>query len=164
MGCCFSTDEDKDDGTVNASERTPLLDPGQADHISQIQGSRSGPNYSQPNPKGDEQSEFNRILRQTAINVIDVTLTESQNLEAGELQDRATQYSNRLNMLLSGSGKTRSFKPCLPTAVTSPTMVMAGPPPCLADLTLITDLSDKLSMAARDIKIQHKENLVVTWG
>ncbi|BFZ14586.1 hypothetical protein BsWGS_17625 [Bradybaena similaris] len=91
MGCCHSSDESKD-GAASANERTPLLDPNHSDHIQQIQGARSGPHYTQHNQRGDEQSEFSRILRQTAINVIDVTSTETHNLEQGELQDRATQY------------------------------------------------------------------------
>ncbi|BFZ14585.1 hypothetical protein BsWGS_17626 [Bradybaena similaris] len=163
MGCCHSSDESKD-GAASANERTPLLDPNHSDHIQQIQGARSGPHYTQHNQRGDEQSEFSRILRQTAINVIDVTSTETHNLEQGELQDRATQYSNRLNMVLAASGKSHTYKPNLPAVITSPQMTLSAPPVTLSDVHMITSISEKLAMAAKEIKIQHKESLVVAFA
>ncbi|KAK3763547.1 hypothetical protein RRG08_019120 [Elysia crispata] len=164
MGCCFSSEEDKDQDVPHANERTPLLDPSQADHIHQIQGGRASRNSISQNQKGDEQSEFTRILRQTAINVIDVTSSDSQNMEQGEMQDRATQYSNRLNMVLSASGRSRVFQPNLPTGITSPQMTLTAPPVSLSDVQLISSFSEKCSNAACEIKIQHKESLVVTFG
>ncbi|CAG5121346.1 unnamed protein product, partial [Candidula unifasciata] len=148
----------------NADERTPLLDPSHSDHTQQIQGARTGPHHSQRNQRDDEQSEFSRILRQTAINVIDVTSTETHNLEQGELQDRATQYSNRLNMVLAGSRRTLIYKPNLPAVITSPQMTLSAPLVSLADVRMITNISEKLAAAARDIKIQHKESLVVAFA
>ncbi|CAL1545284.1 unnamed protein product [Lymnaea stagnalis] len=163
MGCCFSSDEDKVETNIqNPNERTPLLYPQPGEQ--QNQGGRSGPIYSQQNQTGDEQSEFTRILRQTAINVIDVTSTESHNIEQGDMQDRATQYSNRLNMVLQGSGKSRVYRPNLPTGITSPQMTLAAAPISISDVQLITSVSEKLANAAREIKIQHKESLVVTFG
>uniref|UniRef100_A0A0B6Z577 Ragulator complex protein LAMTOR1 n=1 Tax=Arion vulgaris TaxID=1028688 RepID=A0A0B6Z577_9EUPU len=163
MGCCFSSDENKDIGVPNANERTPLLDPNHSDNTQQIQGVRTGQPYSQQSQK-DEQSEFSRILRQTAINVIDVTSTESQNLEQGEMQDRATQYSNRLNMVLSGSGKSHVYRPNLPTGITSPQMTLSAPPLTLSDIQMITSISEKLASAVKEIRIQHKESLVVAFA
>ncbi|KAH9489038.1 Ragulator complex protein lamtor1 [Bulinus truncatus] len=161
MGCCFSSDEDKDAPT----ERSPLLYPTTGDNGGHAnQGVRPAPSYPPQNPKGDEQSEFTRIIRQTAINVIDVTSPESQNMEQGEMQDRATQYSNRLNMILTASGKSRVFRPNLPIGVTSPQMTLSAAPVSLSDVQLITSVSEKLASAAKDIRIQHKENLVVTFG
>ncbi|GFN81594.1 ragulator complex protein lamtor1 [Plakobranchus ocellatus] len=164
MGCCFSSDEDKDQDVPHTNERTPLLDPSHADQIQNIQGGRVSRNSVSQNHKGDEQSEFSRILRQTAINVIDVTSSESQNMEQGEMQDRATQYSNRLNMVLSASGKSRVFPPHLPTGITSPQMTLSAPPVSLSDVQLISSFSEKCASAAKEIKIQHKESLVVTFG
>ncbi|XP_059151878.1 ragulator complex protein LAMTOR1-like isoform X2 [Physella acuta] len=160
MGCCFSSDEDKD---ITASERAPLLiDPSDRVHTQPVPG-RPDPSYPQT-PTNNETSEFSRILKQTAINVIDVTSNESQNMEQGEMQDRAIQYSNRLNMMLSGSGKTRIYRPNLPNGMTSPQMTLSAAPVSLSDVQLITSCSEKLALAAKDIKIQHKENLVVTFG
>lgn len=164
MGCCYSSEEDKDQDVPHANERTPLLDPSQADHIQQIQGGRASRNSIGPNQKGDEQSEFTRILRQTALNVIDVTSSESQNMEQGEMQDRATQYSNRLNMVLSASGKSRVFQLNMPSSITSPQMTLTAPPVSLSDIQLISNFSEKCSSSAKEIKIQHKESLVVTFG
>ncbi|CAG5135404.1 unnamed protein product [Candidula unifasciata] len=156
MGCCCSTDEDKDLDAPN--ERTPIL---RQDHSSHGDGGQSGLIYSQDNQREDEQSEITRILRQTAINIIDVTSSDSHNLEQGYLQDRTTQYSNRLNMVLSGSGKSFVYQPQLPGAITSPHMILSAPPVSLSDVQMITSFSEKLATAAREIKIQHKENLVV---
>ncbi|BFZ24216.1 hypothetical protein BsWGS_27255 [Bradybaena similaris] len=156
MGCCCSTDEDKDLDAPN--ERTPIL---RQDHSNQGDGGQSGPIYSQASHREDEQSEISRILRQTAINIIDVTSTDSHNLEQGYLQDRTTQYSNRLNMVLSASGKTFSYQPQLPGGITSPHMILSAPPVSLSDVQMITNYSEKLASAAKEIKIQHKENLVV---
>uniref|UniRef100_A0A0B6Z6I7 Ragulator complex protein LAMTOR1 n=1 Tax=Arion vulgaris TaxID=1028688 RepID=A0A0B6Z6I7_9EUPU len=163
MGCCFSSDEDEDSTVHNVNERTPLLDPGHSDRTQQNQSGRPGPIYSQQNQREDEQSEFSRILRQTAINVIDVTSAESSNLEQGELQDRATQYSNRLNMVLSGSGKVHVYRPNLPIGITSPHMTLSAPPVSLSDVHMITSYSEKLANAVKEIKIQHKESLVVAF-
>ncbi|KAI8798601.1 ragulator complex protein LAMTOR1 [Biomphalaria glabrata] len=162
MGCCFSSDEDKDVGVQSANERTPLIPPP-GDISQPSHGGRVGPNYTTPNGKKDDgQSEFTRIIRQTAINVIDVTSPESQNIEQGEMQDRATQYSNRLNMALSG--KSRVYRPNLPLGVTSPQMTLSAAPVSMSDVQLITSVSEKLTSAAKEIKIQHKENLVVNFG
>lgn len=163
MGCCFSSDEDKVETNIqNPNERTPLIYPQQGEP--QYPGGRSGPSYTQPNQTGDEQSEFSRILKKTAKDVIDVTSTESHHIEQGDMQDRATQYSNRLNMVLQGSGKSRVYRPNLPTGITSPQMTLAAAPVSILDVQLITSVSEKLATAAREIKIQHKESLVVTFG
>ncbi|XP_041358004.1 ragulator complex protein LAMTOR1-like [Gigantopelta aegis] len=163
MGCCFSNDDEKDLGVSSPNERTPLLDPARTDHIQPVPGHTHGSPYEQPGKKGDDQSALNRSLHQMARDVVDVT-SDSQPLEQPEYHDRARQYSNRLNMVLSGSGRSRIHRPSLPNGTTVPHQVLSAPPVSLTDVQLITSVTEKVAKAMKDVKVQHREDLVVPFG
>ncbi|XP_076070110.1 ragulator complex protein LAMTOR1-like isoform X1 [Mytilus galloprovincialis] len=196
MGCCFSSEDDKDTLTNEPDETTRLINPVQ-NHSPRsvfsccccygikteepkpafteppqpyhpppiIQTLPSGPS-SEPaivsHPKGDEHSALERILQKTARDVIDVT-NESNLVEQTEYQERTRQYSNRVNMVVGGSSRLKQ-KPNLPNCVTAPQSVLASKPISLHDIQLITNATEKASRCIKEIKVQHKENLVVPFG
>ncbi|XP_050415078.1 ragulator complex protein LAMTOR1 [Patella vulgata] len=161
MGCCFSEEEEPDYGPVNPNERTPLIDPSVSNQQA-INQDRSNSTYQQP-PKGDEQSALNRILHKNAREVIDVT-ADSQILQQSEYHDRQRQYSNRLNMVITNSGRQQAYHVNLPPGVTSAHTVLSAPPVSSADILLIINATEKAAKCIKDIKVQHKEDLVASFG
>ncbi|ELU12803.1 hypothetical protein CAPTEDRAFT_164003 [Capitella teleta] len=159
MGCCFSSDKDEDNrNSPQPDERTQLLsDP--AREGSSIPDGR----YEAPQEKGDEQSALNQILQQTARDVIDVAALESQTLEQNEYVDRARLYSNRLAVACANSPRHHG-QPHLPVGVAAPQMALAAQPITLADIQLITSASQLCSKTVKEIKVRHKEDLVVPFG
>lgn len=109
----------------------------------------------------NEQSALDKILQRTARNVIDVSV-ESNLVEQTEYQERARQYSNRINMVV-GSSRLRQ-KTNLPNSLIAPQSVLAGKPISLNDVQLITNAAEKAAKCIKEIKVQHKENLVVPFG
>ncbi|XP_076468471.1 ragulator complex protein LAMTOR1-like [Babylonia areolata] len=162
MGCCFSSDEDKTTGSQEPHERSPLLDPN-PNVAAPIPGTQPGQAYTQEREKGDEQSAMARILTQNAQAVIDVASNETL-IEQHEYHDRARQYSSRLKMLLANSGKQGMYKLALPNGITTPQSVLAAPPVSPAEIQLICNASEKFSKAVRDVRVQHREDLVVSFG
>ncbi|CAG2254435.1 ragulator complex protein LAMTOR1-like isoform X2 [Mytilus galloprovincialis] len=160
MGCCFSSEDDKDTLTNEPDETTRLINPVQ-NHSPRSVGPSSEPAIVS-HPKGDEHSALERILQKTARDVIDVT-NESNLVEQTEYQERTRQYSNRVNMVVGGSSRLKQ-KPNLPNCVTAPQSVLASKPISLHDIQLITNATEKASRCIKEIKVQHKENLVVPFG
>ncbi|KAK7097066.1 ragulator complex protein LAMTOR1-like [Littorina saxatilis] len=164
MGCCFSSDEDKDTGFPDPDERTRLLDPNHGNAAPPSHNNRSGQQYTQESEKGDEQSAMARILHQNARDVIDVASNETT-IEQHEYHDRARQYNTRLKMVLANSGKQGTYKIAIPNGITAPQSVLAAPPVSPAEIQLICNASEKFSKAMRDgVRIQHREDLVVSFG
>ncbi|ESO89515.1 hypothetical protein LOTGIDRAFT_204335 [Lottia gigantea] len=161
MGCCFSEEEEPDYGPVNPNERTPLINPPSNNQQTSNHERTNSTNQSQQ--KGDEQSALTRILHRNAREVIDVT-ADSQTLQQSEYHDRQRQYSNRLNMVIADSGRQPNYNKPLPQGVTSAHTVLSAPPVSAADVQLITNATDKASKFIKDIKVQHKEDLVASFG
>ncbi|XP_064608267.1 ragulator complex protein LAMTOR1-like [Liolophura sinensis] len=165
MGCCWSNEDDKY-GQSEPDETTGLLrNPVGTTQTRPIIGDGLyNPQAAQVPLKGDEQSALSRILHQTASNVIDVAAIDSQQLEHHDYHDRSRQYSNRINMVLNRTGQPKTYKTSLPNGISAPQSVLAAQPISLADVQLITSAAERASKALKDVKVVHKEELVVPFG
>ncbi|XP_071452536.1 ragulator complex protein LAMTOR1 [Hetaerina americana] len=194
MGCCYSCKEDNNSQSGDVNERTHLLvDP--VSNINTIQRVHSDDFIAQyPNSlpkKSDEQSALNRILQETATNVIDVAALDSHNLEQHEYLERMRQYTQRLGAMganinsrwagnaagagAGGSGTLLapsgmggpSTSPsgrmnlCLLTDIPAPEKVLSEDHPNPEDLAIMSNALEKASKALSDLKVEHRENLVV---
>ncbi|CAG9782409.1 unnamed protein product [Diatraea saccharalis] len=93
MGCCYSIchkENDAQENTIN--ERTHLLE------VPEQQQETPVPVVSASTPprKQDEQSALNRILHETATNVIDVGALGPYALEPGAYSERVRAYTARV--------------------------------------------------------------------
>lgn len=160
MGCCPSCEENKEDDVDNPNR--PLINP-----IGDGSTSGSGIGYhstaERSQQKGDEQSALNRILQETASSVIDVGALDAQPMDQHEYLDRSKHYSTRLSAWCSSTSRHRGLGP-LPAGVAAPLGVLSSQPVTLADVQLITNAAQKVSRSLRDVKVKHKEDLVVPFG
>lgn len=168
MGCCYSCKEDSSSQNGEANERTHLLvDP--VSNNTTIQRVHSDDFVAQyPNSlpkKTDEQSALNRILQETATNVIDVAALGPHNMEQHEYMERMKHYTLKLQavtgMGLGGRWLQSRRPPCLLVDIPVPDKVLASAPISTNDLLLITNACEKATSALADLKVEHREDLVV---
>ncbi|KAK0167636.1 hypothetical protein PV327_005007 [Microctonus hyperodae] len=162
MGCCcslFNKDNGLQSGEVN--ERTHLLvDPvSNNTNIPRVHSDDYVNQYASSIPKKtDEQSALNRILHETAANVIDVGALDSHNLEQHEYMDRSRAYSKKIE---SGEVKVPQSVSCLLNDIPVPEKTLAADPIALEDEELIKGMLKKAVAALNDVRVEHKEDLVV---
>ncbi|KMQ89505.1 ragulator complex protein lamtor1-like protein [Lasius niger] len=189
MGCCYSfCKEDNGPQSGEANERTHLLvDPvSNNTNIPRVHSDDYVNQYASSVPKKtDEQSALNRILHETAAfvdefllqilfflnvnvnveprfikssNVIDVGALDTHNLEQHEYMDRSRAYSRRIE---SGRIKLPETTSCLLKDIPAPERILAADPLAVEDQELITEMLIKAVTALSDVKVEHKEDLVV---
>lgn len=172
MGCCFSSCRE-DDSSENAdpNERTHLLaDPVSNINTLHIQRVHSDDFLSQyPNSlpeKTDQISALNRILQETANNVIDVAALGAHNLEQHEYVERMKHYTQKLQTVAAVSHKwvQPRANPCLLVDIPAPDSLLAAAPISPSDYVLIKSTAEKATLALDDLKVEHKEDLVVPFN
>ncbi|PSN35933.1 Ragulator complex protein LAMTOR1 [Blattella germanica] len=132
MGCCYSCKEDGSTQGGEVNERTHLL----VDPVSN-----------------------NTNIQRVQSNVIDVAALDSHNLEQHEYLDRMKHYSQKLQAISRWSPP--KLPPCLLVDIPAPEKLLASEPISQADRHLISYMADEANQALYELKVEHKEDLVV---
>ncbi|XP_017770807.1 PREDICTED: ragulator complex protein LAMTOR1 [Nicrophorus vespilloides] len=166
MGCCYSFFCNDDGSSQNGepNERTHLLVNTETNNIN-IQGNNSDDYLNQDvnaaPKKTDEQSALSRILQETATNVIDVAALDAHNLQQHEYLDRVKMYNMRIQQVLAANRQPYKVKTLLLQDVSSADKILAAEPISAEDYHFVTSMVSKASLAITEIKVEHKEDLVV---
>ncbi|KAF4523087.1 hypothetical protein B566_EDAN003099 [Ephemera danica] len=172
---CFGCDEDGNTQPGEINERTHLLvDPvSNNTAIQRVHSDDFIDRYPNSLPKRtDEQSALNRILQETATNVIDVAALDSHTLEQHEYQDRVTHYMQRLN----GQAMVLRWRPpptrtCILADVPGPEKLLSTEfalhnEVALASVffnlfSVMNSFMERAREAMEKVHVDHKEDLVV---
>ncbi|KAK5643973.1 hypothetical protein RI129_007818 [Pyrocoelia pectoralis] len=165
MGCCYSffckDGDSQQRGEPN--ERTHLL-------VDPVSNSANIPQYNSEDflnnsntlpKKTDEQSALNRILQETATNVIDVAALDSHNLQQHEYVERMRQYSSKLQQACATNKLPVRHKLCVLQDIPAPEKILSSESVSEDDLNLISTAVTKAAAAIGEIKVEHKEDMVV---
>lgn len=157
MGCCYSIchkDNDPQENVIN--ERTHLLE------VTEQQQETLVPVVSASTPprKPDEQTALNRILHETANNVIDVGALGPYTLEASAYSERVRVYTARVAAVSVAAPRPA---PRLLADVTHAERValLSCPPIPAADKELISGAVRRAAAAISELRVEHREDLVV---
>ncbi|XP_049878783.1 uncharacterized protein LOC126375728 [Pectinophora gossypiella] len=155
MGCCYSIchkETDPQESEVN--ERTRLLE------VAETQAAPVAPAAAAAPPrKPDEQSALNRILHETATNVIDVGALGPYALEAVAYNERVRAYTARLCAAPAAVAPTPRLLRDLPHAERA--ALLAGPGLSSDDKAFITNAVKRAAAAISELRVEHHEELVV---
>ncbi|CAL1281896.1 unnamed protein product [Larinioides sclopetarius] len=161
MGCCFSCFNGNDNKSQSGdpNERTTLLG-------NPVSNSIGRPLFSQDfsdvvsGQLGDEQAALNKILHQTAIDIIDVSAIPTH-IEQKDFIDRVKMYQRRLTSVqLRHPLKEKWLLRDLPL----PEKILSETPLLLADLKMIDDAFNDALTACKSIEIEPQGDLVTKFG
>ncbi|XP_075981828.1 late endosomal/lysosomal adaptor, MAPK and MTOR activator 1 isoform X3 [Anticarsia gemmatalis] len=151
LSLCLNCEEKEN--VVN--ERTHLLEVTEQQQETPVPAASA----STPPRKPDEQSALNRILHETATNVIDVGALGPYALEAGAYSERVRVYSARVAALGPAAAPAPRLLRDLPPAERA--ALLAHPPLAPADKDAITNAVKKAAAAISELRVEHHEDLVV---
>lgn len=161
MGCCFSSCKESEYQTTSADERTHLLsDPVcNSSSIQRVQSDDFLTQFPNSSPKSsDEQTVLNKILQETATNVIDVAALAPSNIEQNEYLERRNHYSSKLSPVTWQAGPKKHLF-LIDMAV--PEKVLIPPPIAANNIKLIKLAASRVKLALQDLKVNHTEDLIV---
>ncbi|XP_053688086.1 ragulator complex protein LAMTOR1 [Sabethes cyaneus] len=161
---CFTCQEDSSAQGSEPNERTHLLD-NPVNNSPAVRRSNSedlSQEFASSVPKKDDVSALNKIIQDTAANVIDVAAMDIHNIEPQEYNDRVKVYSQRLAQQWNTvSHPNSAVYVGLLKDIPNPESMLASVPILPEDVNMIRDMVQKANIAVTEIKVKHTENLVV---
>ncbi|CAH0553162.1 unnamed protein product [Brassicogethes aeneus] len=171
MGCCYSffCNDDSSSQAGEPTERTHLLVNPVSINTTVVHANSEDYIFRNANTlpkKTDEQSALNRILQETATNVIDVAALDSHNLQHHEYLERMKHYNVKVQQVMGNNRNALSYKVKLSLLqdIPMPEKVMMSEPINPEDIKLINSFLSSAVASIQDIKVEHKENLVEPFG
>ncbi|KAL0829549.1 hypothetical protein ABMA28_003062 [Loxostege sticticalis] len=156
MGCCYSICHKETDPQENiVNERTHLLEVPEQTQETPVPVASA----STPPRKPDEQSALNRILHETATNVIDVGALGPYALEPGAYSERVRAYTARVALAPQPPPPAPRLLADVPHAERTALLARPGLPN--GDRDLITNAVKKAAAAISELRVEHHEDLVV---
>ncbi|KAK9497567.1 hypothetical protein O3M35_004266 [Rhynocoris fuscipes] len=172
MGCCLSCCDDSKSQGGESDERTRLItDPvinssdGQRIPSINVFSEPFATPYQQSLPsKSDEQSMLNKILQQTAINVIDISTLGPHMMEQNEYLERRSAYLAKIETVNQSWSNLKFPEQYYLKDVAFPEQILSEPPISEENFVLINTFSTRTKDALKDIKVIHTEDLVVPFS
>ncbi|KAJ8347835.1 hypothetical protein SKAU_G00264240 [Synaphobranchus kaupii] len=151
MGCCYS-------GETEATDQSNLIQHPNPDS-KPINGMEQNPAGPQSCPN-DEQALLSSILTKTALNIIDVSASDSQGMEQHEYMDKSRQY----RLAVVGDGLSQKKPAALSSLTNQPHKVLASDLVSHLDLQQVSKIAAYAHSAISKIKVDAKEDLVVQFA